>query len=670
VSVIVPFKDKPDLLRTAVESIRRLTSFPNYELVLVDNDSKDPETIRLLDELSQDPRIRVVAYPEPFNYSRANNLGVEHAAGDVLVFLNNDTQVLTPNWLDDLAGRASHPQIGAVGGLLSFADGSIQHAGVVIGMRGFASHLFAGEQPGLVPPEWLLHARDTSAVTAACLAVERSKYEEVGGFDETFQLTGNDVDLCVRLLKAGYRNVIDPWVRLFHFEKQSRATIPVPRNDQLLSFRRYQPYLSDGDPYFNSNLSLNTNRLVARTGEEGGIEQIRKQLFGGRKNAADQVGFLERYDAGAADLAANAAVMDAFARDRTGPIDRISWFIPSFDHIYRGGIYTIMRIANSFTTRAGTTNCFVVCGNDAADVDDMVEQARAAFPEMKFTLRLLRSHDRESDLEAADIGICTLWTTAYHLLKYNQCRGKFYLVQDFEPGFAPANAVYGLIEQTYRFGFCGIANTKGVGDAYRSYGNETMHFTPAVDRSVFHPAKEHATPPTRIVFYGRPKNPRNGFELGLQALTEVKTRYGDRVEITSVGAVFEEAAYGVENVLTNLGILPGIEAVADLYRASDIGLVFMFTKHPSYQPLEYMASGCATVTNVNESNAWLLKHRVNALVVPPTVGSVADAISELVEDPDLRTRVAKGGLETVGSRDWESQLDLIYGFVTEGATVE
>ena len=193
-----------------------------------------------------------------------------------------------------------------------------------------------------------------------------------------------------------------------------------------------------------------------------------------------------------------------------------------------------------------------------------------------------------------------------------------------------------------------------------------MHFTPAVDRSIFYPAEKRKDGPIRIVFYGRPKNPRNGFELGLQALTEVKTRYGDRVEITSVGAVFNEAAYGVEHTLTNAGILPDIEAVAQEYRSSDIGLVFMFTKHPSYQPLEYMASGCATVTNVNESNLWLLKDRTNAMVVPPTVGSVADAISELIEDESLRRQIIEGGLDSVSGVEWEDQLNTIYEFVTKG----
>ncbi len=296
----------------------------------------------------------------------------------------------------------------------------------------------------------------------------------------------------------------------------------------------------------------------------------------------------------------------------------------------------------------------------------MSPQIEEAFHEMRYSLVVLQSTDREADLPAADIGICTLWTSAYHLLRYNQVRGKFYLVQDFEPGFAAANSIYGLIEQTYRFGFSGIANTKGVGDAYRSYGNETVHFTPAVDRSIFYPAEKRKDGPIRIVFYGRPKNPRNGFELGLQALTEVKTRYGDRVEITSVGAVFNEAAYGVEHTLTNAGILPDIEAVAQEYRSSDIGLVFMFTKHPSYQPLEYMASGCATVTNVNESNLWLLKDRTNAMVVPPTVGSVADAISELIEDESLRRQIIEGGLDSVSGVEWEDQLNTIYEFVTKG----
>jgi glycosyltransferase involved in cell wall biosynthesis len=213
-----------------------------------------------------------------------------------------------------------------------------------------------------------------------------------------------------------------------------------------------------------------------------------------------------------------------------------------------------------------------------------------------------------------------------------------------------------------------LCNTPGVADAYRAYGNQAHAFRPAVDRSLFHPRPDRTDDVVRIVFYGRPRNERNGFALGVEALRVVKERYGDDVDIVSVGAEFDTADFGADGVLTNLGILPNIEAVAELYGRSDIGLVFMFTKHPSYQPLEYMASGCATVTNYNEANLWLLRDRENASLAAPTVSSVAEAIGVLVENESLRRSVGEAGIATVSAWDWEDELAATVRFIKEGGS--
>ena len=666
VSIIIPFRDKPDLLRTAVSSIRRLTDYDNYEILLVDNDSESEETSTLIEELQADDRVRVLEFPGPFNYSRANNTAAVDANGDVLVFLNNDTRVLSTDWLDRMVGHAIRPEIGAVGAMLHYADGSLQHAGVVVGMKGFAAHLFAGEHPPFVPQSWLNHARNTSAVTAACLAVERKKYDAVGGLDEEFILTGNDVDFCLRLLKSGYRNIVEPDARLIHYEKRTRSPLPVPENDQVLSFHRYQPFLTTGDPYFNPNWSRWNANPVPRVESESGISQLRESVFGPRTESTPIDGFLQRYDASEEDLSANASAVN---RERvshgTGRLDSITWFVPFFTHIYRGGIYTIMRFADYFSRQSGTLNRVVICDRPQADLDAIRTQIQSVFPEMQFELYRSDSVEQAADLPPSDVGICTLWTTAYHLLRFNQCDAKYYFVQDFEPSFTAADAQYGLVEQTYRFGFRGIANTPGVGDAYRSYGNEAVDFIPAVDTSVFYADPNRDDDGSvRIMFYGRPANHRNGFELGVQALTEVKTRYGDGVEIVSAGAAFEEGRYGLESVLTNLGVLPNLDGVADEYRKSHIGLVFMYSKHPSYQPLEYMASGCATVTNINEANTWLYGGRRNSLQVAPTVSAVADALGRLIEDSNLRSSIVESGFATVRGKGWDEELARVHAYMT------
>jgi glycosyltransferase involved in cell wall biosynthesis len=374
------------------------------------------------------------------------------------------------------------------------------------------------------------------------------------------------------------------------------------------------------------------------------------------------------YDASIDDLAANAAVIGAFKRSRHVAVQTATWFVPAFDHVYRGGIHTALRLADALSRFEGTHNRLVISrGTPDVDENDLHAQVEKAFPDLRFDLLITGPGLAMQSLPESDIAIATLWTTAYDLLRFNQTRGKFYLVQDFEPAFQSANAVYALAEQTYRFGFSGIANTPGVAERFTAYGNEAISFVPGVDRSLYRPDDSgRSSERVRIVMYGRPNNPRNGFELGIEALRRVKRLYGDHVDIRSVGAEYDEARYGLDGVLVNLGVLPDPEAVAEIYRNSDIGLVFMFTAHPSYQPLEFMASGCATVTNINESNGWLLKHEHNALLTIPTVSGVTAAIERLIGDQDLRKRIVRGGLETVADFDWEPELRRVISWIKAG----
>jgi glycosyltransferase involved in cell wall biosynthesis len=384
--------------------------------------------------------------------------------------------------------------------------------------------------------------------------------------------------------------------------------------------------------------------------------------------------FVKQYDITPKDLELNTAVLESFALHRAVNPRRIVWFVPPFDNPYRGGIHTILRLADAFTRHAGSRSEIVVYERfdglmEFADADRVKAQVTEAFPTLNFDLHHLRTASEVAGLGTSDIAFATLWTGAYHLLRYNQTVGKFYLVQDYEPAFQGANSVGALAEQTYRFGFDGIANTPGVASHYRSYGNHTTVLFPGVDHLLFRPPRTPRNPeePLSIVFYGRPQRERNGFELGIEALRRVKEQFGKNVVIRSVGAKYDLAKFGLEDVLANLGVLPDLQSVARLYRQSDIGLVFMFTAHPSYQPLEYMASGCVTVTNINESNAWLLRDNENALVVPPSPAMVAGAISELIGDADLRRRLAAAGIDTVQEFYWEPQLERAVQWVVSGA---
>ena len=227
VSVIVPTRDRLDLLVPCLDGLLQRTDYPDLEIVVADNDSAEPETLARLAAYSADPRVRIAPMPGPFNFSRINNEAVALARGRVLVFMNNDVEVLGPGWLRALVVEAIRPEIGAVGAKLLYPGGLIQHAGVVLGLiggpAGHAFHLFKDGHPGYL--HMLEATRRVSAVTAACLAVTRDKFEAMGGFDaEAFPVALNDVDLCLRLDAAGYRNLYAPKACLLHKESASRPS--------------------------------------------------------------------------------------------------------------------------------------------------------------------------------------------------------------------------------------------------------------------------------------------------------------------------------------------------------------------------------------------------------------------------------------------------------------
>jgi glycosyltransferase involved in cell wall biosynthesis len=222
VSVIIPFKDKSGLLKACLSSIEAKTTHSNYELILISNNSQESETEKYLERIKNRANVSVYRYDKPFNYSALNNFGRKKARGEVLIFLNNDTEVISPEWMSELAAAALRPEIGAAGPLLLYPDKTIQHAGVVLGLTGMAGHIFRELKPGTLTPFWLPDwPRDFLAVTGACLAVEASKFDRIKGFREEFIMAGSDVVFCLDLIKVGYRNLYWPFAVLMHHESKS-----------------------------------------------------------------------------------------------------------------------------------------------------------------------------------------------------------------------------------------------------------------------------------------------------------------------------------------------------------------------------------------------------------------------------------------------------------------
>jgi len=232
VSVIVPTRDQIALLKTCIRGLLDQTRYPNLEIVIADNDSREPATLAFLAEISADPRVRIVTWPHPFNYSAINNFAVKAARGAYLCLLNNDIEIIDEDWLCELMRYAVRPQSGAIGARLLYPDRTIQHAGVVVGMGNAAGHAHRGlAEDAAGHFAHALVAHRAIAVTAACLLVRRDRFEAVGGFDEVaLRIAYNDVDLCLKLRHAGFENYYVPSAVLIHHESKSRGLDMAPEH--------------------------------------------------------------------------------------------------------------------------------------------------------------------------------------------------------------------------------------------------------------------------------------------------------------------------------------------------------------------------------------------------------------------------------------------------------
>jgi GT2 family glycosyltransferase/glycosyltransferase involved in cell wall biosynthesis len=264
VSLIIPTRDRLELVRTCVDSILTKTAYPRYEILIIDNESTDPATLAWFAEIQRaDPRVKVVPFHQPFNYSALNNFGVRHAAGAVVGLLNNDLEVINADWLAEMVAHALRPEIGAVGAMLYYPDGTIQHAGIILGLGGVANHAFyryPRDTDGYKNRARL--AQNFSAVTGACLVIRREIFEKVGGLNEQeLAVAFNDVDFCLKVRAAGYRNLWTPFAELIHHESASRGTEDTP--EKQARFAREVAYMQRtwgrelaSDPAYNPNFSL------------------------------------------------------------------------------------------------------------------------------------------------------------------------------------------------------------------------------------------------------------------------------------------------------------------------------------------------------------------------------------------------------------------------------
>jgi O-antigen biosynthesis protein len=270
VSLIIPTRDGADLLRACVHSIRSLTDYENVEILVVDNGSVEAATRELFAELTADPSIRILSRPGPFNFSGLNNSAVRETTGSIIGLVNNDIEVTHGEWLGEMVALAARPETGCVGAKLLYPDGRIQHAGVVLGLRGIAGHAYRfapADESGYLGSLRMPH--NVSAVTAACLLVRRHVYDQVGGLDESLTVAFNDVDFCLRVAAAGYLNLWTPFAALIHHESVSRGrdlTAAKARrfaDEHAIMRRRWGAALLD-DPYYSPHLTRDAEDFSLR----------------------------------------------------------------------------------------------------------------------------------------------------------------------------------------------------------------------------------------------------------------------------------------------------------------------------------------------------------------------------------------------------------------------
>jgi GT2 family glycosyltransferase/glycosyltransferase involved in cell wall biosynthesis/predicted SAM-dependent methyltransferase len=671
VSVIVPTRHNRALVGPLLDGLAR-SGYPELEAVIVDNGARTPENESWYEGRPLHPT--VIWWDRPFNYSAVNNAGARAATGGVLLFLNDDIRVTgDPGWLEELVGWTTVTEVGSVGIQLIDPQGRIQHGGVILGLTGFAGHLFAGLRPGsstlLGSSSWY---RDVLAVTAACVAVRRDNFESVGGFDEEFTLCGSDVALGLALRQRGLRSLCVPSNALTHLESATRGPT-VPRSDYFVSWWRYQRWIRSGDPYFHPRLSVeSTGPRLRRPGEPAAVELAaphvgrRLSIWHSQDDLAQAAALASRCRIDPAEVDAVKAqhrAHSAPAAPRT-----VNWFIPGIDSPFYGGINTALRLATKLAADHAVENRFVVCGLGPEEY--IRTGIAAAFPGLASAPTFIAETDAQlARVPAADAAIATLWTTAYQVAVHPGAGRRFYLVQDFEPMFYPAGTIYALAEESYRLGLYGICNTENLARLYRSYGGTATHFTPAVDGAVFHArhrVRRSPEGPVTLFVYARPGHWRNCWELAEAALHELKDRMGDRIRIVAAGSWAPVESGDRLPAIAHLGLLDYAET-GDLYRSCDMGLALTVSEHPSYLPLELMACGTSVVCLDNPAGGWLLRDGVNCLLAPRTVDGLVDRLEAMAVNPPLRRRLAGQALKDIAEfhSDWDAALGGIYDFLTD-----
>lgn len=677
VSVVIPTRHSRANLARLLPTLAG-TDYPHFDVAIIDNGGESDERNAWYAENANGLDLSVQWWTEsPFNYSRVNNVAARSTAGEIVLMLNDDTAVVDAGWMKEMVGLLLRDGVGTVGVQHLNGDGAVQHGGVMVGPGGFADNLFTGMAPNsdtiIGSTDWY---RNTLAVTGACVAIRRSDFEEVGGLDERFILCGSDVVLGLDQVIRGRRNAVVPFDVVRHYESVTRGTA-VPAEDFYASYWRYNPWLQNGDPYVSPNVSQLSAVPRFKSNRDPNPIKLSLAAIGrpftkvkqGSSISEEATGLVHQASISPAGVRAvheQHASVDGFAGVKT-----VNWFVPDLDMPFFGGVNTAFRLADKLAREQGVVNRFVML---AAPNHEFFRSAlAAAFPGLGSSEILFYNGTDESiaALPEADAAVATLWLTAVHVAKAQGVRRKFYLMQDYEPGFYPASTMYAMAEESYKLGLYAICNTQSMHKIYTEmYGGKATYFTPAVDRAVFHPEGRRVKgddEPVTIFAYAR-DHFRNCWELVYAALSEIKRIHGDDVRIVAAGARYLPGSAD----FIDMGLLD-FRATGALYRETDIGLTMQISRHPSYLPLELMGSGVPMVAPDSDWFTWLFEPEQNSLVSMRTLEGLVEQLDTLVRDKQLRMKLQAGAIETIDSRhgDWDAALSHVYAYMCdpEGAAL-
>lgn len=654
VSIIIPTKDHVDLLKQNIDSIEELTTYKDYEIIILDNNSKDSISFEYFEEVqSQYSNVTVYKAEFEFNWSKLNNYGMKLAKGEVYVFMNNDMKLITSDWLERLVEKAKREDVGVVGGLLLYEDDTIQHAGVVVGIQGWADHIYKGMKPIHYGSPFIspMVTRNVTACTGALMAISKKTIERIGGFDEDFIICGSDIEICIRANLRGYLNIYDPHVKLYHYESKSRDSY-IPEVDFEMSAFAYRTYREEGDPYYNSNLDYNMSTPTVASERmfikrESDIMRSFKAKNSGEKMSEAEISIAE--------------ILKYEFRESKFKNKRINLLVPSInpEHVF-GGISTALKFFEMLIEKSGY--CSRIILTDAMPSRDALMKYKDKYTYVKPSKDSDAEHQivaysdrymKSIPVSENDYFMFTAWWTAYCTQEeYKVFTEKtgikpnrfIYFIQDYEPGFYPWSSRYLLADSTYRNEnqHLAVYNSVLLHDFFKENGYsfyKEYDFEPVLNgglKKILENNTGIVNKKKQILVYGRPSVERNAFSIVVSSLKKwVENQKDiDEWEILSAGEYHLPVELGRGKELVSVGKLT-IEQYAQTMLDTYAGISLMSSPHPSYPPLEMSAFGVKVITN-NYSNKDLSLFSSNITSVESAAPS--DIASKLTEICDGYTK--------------------------------